>query len=74
MIGKSFLLKILLTYDTVMHAYSATTGVSESVTRWTTLPQAPLSIGFSRQRILEWIAMASSRGSNSRPLHCRQIL
>ena len=33
---------------------------------WTVAHQAPLSMGFSRQRILEWVAMPSSRGS-SRP-------
>ena len=35
-------------------------------TLWTVAHQAPLSMGFSRQRILEWVAMPSSRGS-SRP-------
>ena len=29
--------------------------------RWTVAPQAPLSMGFSR--ILEWVAMPSSKGS-----------
>ena len=29
-------------------------------------PQAPLSMGFSRQEILEWVAMPSSRGSSQR--------
>ena len=36
------------------------------VTPWTVDPQAPLSMGFSKARILEWLAMPSSRGS-SRP-------
>ena len=34
---------------------------------WAVAPQAPLSMGFSRQehwRILKWIAMASSRGTS----------
>ena len=28
---------------------------------WTVVHQVPLSMGFSRQRILEWVAMLSSR-------------
>ena len=31
---------------------------------WTVDPQAPLSIGFSRREILEWVAMPSFRGSS----------
>ena len=34
------------------------------VTLWTITCQAPLSLGFSRQEILEWVAMPSSRGSS----------
>ena len=30
-------------------------------TPWTTAYQAPQSIGFSRQRVLEWVAIAFSR-------------
>ena len=40
--------------------------VSDSVTPRTVARQAPLSVGFSRQEILEWIAISFSRGS-SRP-------
>ena len=36
------------------------------VTLWTITCQAPLSLGFSRQEILEWVAMPSSRGSSQR--------
>ena len=36
------------------------------VTPWTVACQAPLSIGFSQARILEWLAIPSSRGF-SRP-------
>ena len=35
-------------------------------TSWTVVHQAPLSMEFSRQEILEWVAMPSSRES-SRP-------
>ena len=31
-------------------------------TPWTVAHQAPLSMGFSRQRILEWVAVPSSKG------------
>ena len=30
-------------------------------TPWTVAHQAPLSLGFSKARILEWVAMPSSR-------------
>ena len=30
---------------------------------WTVVHQAPLSMGFSQARILEWVAISSSRGS-----------
>ena len=38
--------------------------VSESVTPWTVTCQVPLSMGFSRQEILECVAISSSRGSS----------
>ena len=31
---------------------------------WTVAPKAPLSIGILQARILEWVAMCSSRGSS----------
>ena len=34
--------------------------VQQFVTPWTVAHQVPLSKGFSRQRILEWVAMPSS--------------
>ena len=34
------------------------------VTPWTVALQAPLSMGILQARILEWIAMPSSRGSS----------
>ena len=39
--------------------------VSDSATPWTVAFQAPLSIGFPRQEILEWVAISFSRGSSS---------
>ena len=33
-------------------------------TPWTVAPQSPLSIGIPQARILEWVAMPSSRGSS----------
>ena len=35
------------------------------VTPWTVACQTPLSMGFSRARILEWVAISFSRGSSS---------
>ena len=40
--------------------------MSHSVTPWTVARQAPLSMGILQARILEWVAMPSSRQS-SRP-------
>ena len=34
------------------------------VTPWTVAHQAPLSMGILQARVLEWIAMPSSRGSS----------
>ena len=34
------------------------------VTPWTVYHQAPLSMGILQARILEWVAMPSSRGSS----------
>ena len=50
------------------------------VTIWTVAHQAPLSMGFPRARILEWVdqfllqGIFLTQGSNSRLLHCRQTL
>ena len=38
--------------------------VSDSVTPWTIVHQAPLSTGFSVAGILEWFAISYSRGSS----------
>ena len=38
--------------------------MSDSATPWTVALQAPLSIGILQARILEWLAMPSSRGSS----------
>ena len=46
--------------------------VSDSAIPRTVARQAPLPLGFSRQRILEWVAMPSSRGS-SRPRDLTQV-
>ena len=41
-------------------------------TPWTAARQAPLSVGILQARILEWVAMPSSRGS-SRPRDQTQV-
>ena len=38
--------------------------MSHSVTPWTAACQAPLSMGILQARILEWVAIPSSRGSS----------
>ena len=38
--------------------------VQLSVTPWTVARQAPPSMGILQARILEWVAMSSSRGSS----------
>ena len=38
--------------------------MSDSVIPWTVAGQAPLSMGILQARILEWVAMPSSRGSS----------
>ena len=42
------------------------------VTPWTVARQAPLSMGILQVRILEWVAMPSSRGS-SKPRDQTQV-
>ena len=54
--------------------------VSDSVSPWTVVCQAPLSTGILQARILEWVAMhplqgiVPIQGSNPGLPHCRQIL
>ena len=38
--------------------------VFNSVAPWTVVHQAPLSMGILQARVLEWVAMPSSRGSS----------
>ena len=38
--------------------------MSDSVTPWTVAHKTPLSLGILQARILEWVAMSSSRGSS----------
>ena len=38
--------------------------VSDSASLWAVARQAPLSMGILQARILEWVAMPSSRGSS----------
>ena len=41
--------------------------VSDSATPWTVARQIPLSMGVLQARILEWVAMPSSRGGGINP-------
>ena len=47
-----------------MNAVCLVTQLCVFVTPWTVAPQAPLSMGTPQARILEWVAMPSSRGSS----------
>ena len=71
--GQHFLLLLLLlnlwdidTFKKYMCAcvLSCFSCVRLCVTLWTVAPQAPLSMGTLQARILEWVAMPSSRGSS----------
>ena len=54
--------KMLLYVENVMCAHSV---VPDSLwPQWTIARQAPLSMGILQARILEWVAMFSSRGSS----------
>ena len=44
------------------------------VALWTVACQAPLPMGILQVRILEWVAMLSSKASSQGLLHCRWIL
>ena len=54
--------------------------MSDSVTPWTIVSQAPLVHGIHQAKILEWVAIPFSRESsqsgdqNQDLLHCKQIL
>ena len=49
--------------------------MSDFAIPWTTAYQAPLSMGILQARILEWVAMPSSRGSSQPrdPTHVTHI-
>ena len=49
-------------------SFSTEKSHSDSLTLWTAAPQASLSMGIVQARILEWVAMPSSRSSQSRDL------
>ena len=61
--------KNLLSWILVLYSPSH---VRHFVTPWTVALQAPLSMGILQARILEWVAMPSSRGS-SRPRDQTQV-
>ena len=79
--------QLISRYPSIMQWCSAFVVIVQSLghvqsfaTPWTVACQAPLSMGFSRPRILEWVAFPFSRGtfptpgSNPGLPHCRQIL
>ena len=64
---------------TTMHIYMCAPSCLTLATPWTVALQAPLSMGFSQARILEWVAVSSSsssfltQGLNSHLLHLLYI-
>ena len=66
-VGPQAMVSLLLKQDRIVHAGSLTKShLTLFATPWTGAHQAILSMEFSRQRILQWVAISSSRGS-SRP-------
>ena len=64
--NKGKLSVICVLYYLYIHICCSVTKVmSNSVTPWTIAPQAPLSMGFPKAKIKEWIAMPSCMGSSS---------
>ena len=58
------LISALQPSDSVIHMCCALSHVRLSGTPWTVAHQAPLSMGILQARILEWLAIPSSRGSS----------
>ena len=53
-----------------VRAHSVASVMSDSVNLWTVACQAPLPIGFSKARILEWVALPSRGSSRCRDWIC----
>ena len=62
----------LLNFDIVVCVLSHFSHVRLFATLWTVAHQAPLSMGILQERILDWVAMLSSRGS-SQPRERTQV-
>ena len=54
--------RVNLSQISVVAVVQSLSHVQPSVTPWTVARQAPLSTGILQARILEWVAMPSSRG------------
>ena len=59
-------------YLILCHAVFSCSVMSDSATSWTVAHLSPLSMGILQVRILEWVAMLSSRGS-SQPRNGAQV-
>ena len=60
--GQSSLFLVRCSYDSLATQHHLLLSVSDSATPWTVACQAPLSMGILQARILERVAMPSSRG------------
>ena len=54
-----------MSHKLLCYAVLSRSVMSDSVTPWTVAHQALLSMGLLQARILEWVAMLSSRGSSA---------
>ena len=79
-IGKSDLTVLKFIIEEKENAVLSHSVMSDSETPWTVACQASLSMGIFQARIMEWVAMPSSRGSspaqglNLSVLRCRRVL
>ena len=63
-IVSTFMDQVLIVSHLFLCAVLSSSVLFNSVTPWSIACQAPLSMGILQARILEWVAMSSSRGSS----------
>ena len=63
-IVSTFMDQVLIVSHLFLCAVLSSSVLFDSVTPWSIACQAPLSMGILQARILEWVAMSSSRGSS----------
>ena len=63
-IVSTFMDQVLIVSHLFLCAVLSSSVLFDSVTPWSIACQAPLSMGILQARILDWVAMSSSRGSS----------